>query len=76
MLKAEMLEAVFVAGAVLAGMSGASWIKAPSTMDRNRLIKVELVRRMMDPRSGNERIGSMEAVPAVCVWRAIAQPER
>jgi hypothetical protein len=75
MLKPEMLEAIFVAGGVLAGMAGPSWIKAPFTVDTDRLIKVELVRRMMDPRSGNERIGSLEAVPAVCLWRAIAQPE-
>lgn len=68
MLKAEMLEAVFVAGGVLAGMSGASWVKAPSTMDRNRLIKVELVRRMMDH--------NVDPVPAKPVWRALARPER
>lgn len=68
MLKAEMLEAIFVAGGVLAGMSGASWIKDPSPANANRLIKVELVRRMMDH--------NVDPVSAKLLWRAFARPER
>ena len=77
MRKAQMMEAIFVAGSVLAGMTGPLWSHAPGLWQRQALIRYELVsqsvHRMMDPRNlcdfnGNIH-GPMEAVSRLFVQR-------
>ncbi len=58
MLKPEILEVVFVAGSVLAGMTGHVWTKAPKPFAHERLIRVDLVRLAVPEYSGQRLIAS------------------
>ena len=60
MLKPQMLEALFVAGSVLAGMTGQFWAKAPALLANQTLIRIEVVTAPrapapLAPRFGLER---------------------
>lgn len=68
MLKPQMLEAIFVAGSVLAGMTGNFWSKAVVSVC---MVKPEnaIHWRIIDPRRLRDPIGSVESLSALPLYR-------
>lgn len=69
MCKPQMLEAVFVAGSVLAGMTGSLVPKAMVALCPLNRLEVPLHWRIMDPRSPRDPIGSVESFSKIPLYR-------
>lgn len=69
MLKPQMLEAIFVAGSVLAGMTGTLWPKVVVAVCPPTKLEWPLHWRIMDPRSTHDPIGSVESLSKIPLYR-------
>jgi hypothetical protein len=69
MFKPQMLEAIFVAGSVLAGMTGPILPKVVIALCPPARVEAPLHWRIMDPRSLREPIGSVESLSKLPFYR-------
>ena len=69
MFKPQMLEAIFVAGSVLAGMTGPLVPKVVVALCPLNRLEAPLHWRMMDPRSPRDPIGSVESISKIPLYR-------
>ncbi len=69
MLKPQMLEAIFVAGSVLAGMTGSYLPKMVMALCPLNRPDVPIHWRIMDPRSLHDPIGAVESLSKIPVYR-------
>jgi hypothetical protein len=69
MFKPQMLEAIFVAGSVLAGMTGPILPKVAIALCPLNRLEAPLHWRIMDPRSVHDPIGSVESLSKIPFYR-------
>jgi hypothetical protein len=69
MFKPQMLEAVFVAGSVLAGMTGSFWTKTVLSHVCLQKVEAPIHWRIIDPRSLRDPIGSVESLSGISLYR-------
>jgi hypothetical protein len=69
MFKPQMLEAIFVAGSVLAGMTGSFLPKVVVALCPLNRLEAPIHWRIMDPRSPRDPIGSVESLSKIPLYR-------
>jgi hypothetical protein len=69
MFKPQMLEAIFVAGSVLAGMTGSFWPKVLVAICPLNRLEAPVHWRMMEPRPPRDPFGSVESLSKLRLYR-------
>ena len=69
MFKPQMMEAIFVAGSVLAGMTGSILPKVVIALCPMNRVEVPIHWRVVDPRSLRNPAGSVESLSRIHLYR-------
>ena len=69
MFKPQILEAIFVAGSVLAGMAGPNWSNAILNALCVEKPEIPIHWRIIDPRSLRDPIGTVESLSRIPLYR-------
>jgi hypothetical protein len=69
MFKPQMMEAIFVAGSVLAGMTGSILPKVVIALCPMNRVEVPIHWRVVDPRSLRNPVGSVESLSRIHLYR-------